>query len=294
MNVVGIGNLVLDYYFYNNQIYVNGGDTVSNILANLATMGIRTKIFGYYGNDALGMLAKQSLEHAGVDTSLLVQSEYKTKCFFITPNGTTSVCPYCGKKRRNHSFKKNVENFISNDDIVLIKDYMYLDVLKNKVCLDFGYYKDLIYECIENIRNFIFREYYIVSIKEEALLFILKKLNISYEDFLKSCNIYCLIITKGSKGATIVFNNKEHHFNPEPFTEIETNGCGDMFFATFIAEIIKRENIISKDIDEIYEFAQKNVYTVINNIGARNHIVKNRLIKKNDRCICEDFSIVKS
>lgn len=294
MNVIGIGNLVLDYYFYNNKIYANGGDTVSNILSNLAVMGIKTKIFGYYGNDTLGKLSKQSLEYAGVDTSLLVQLDYKTKCFFITPNGTTSICPYCGKKRRNHTFRKGIENFISDEDIILLKDYMVVNGLQNKICLDFGYYKDLIYEDIKSIRDFIFKKYYIVNIKEDALLFILKKLNISYEVFLKNCNIYCLIITKGSKGATIVFNNKEHHYKPEPFSEIETNGCGDMFLATFIAEIIKRKNITSKDIDEIYEIAQKNVYTVISNIGARNHIFKNKLIKGKDKCICEDFSVVKS
>lgn len=134
-----------------------------------------------------------------------------------------------------------------------------------------------------------------VSIKEETLNFILKRLDITFEKFKNSINIYILIITKGKRGATILFNNKEYAYKTEAFPEFETNGCGDIFFATFISEVIKRKSINSKDIEKIYNLAQKNVFTVLNQIGARNHIVKNKLICKSDnnRCICEDFKIAK-
>ncbi len=105
-------------------------------------------------------------------------------------------------------------------------------------------------------------------------------------------NIYFLIITKGKKGATIIFANNVYDYEVIPLKEKETNGCGDIFFATFISEIIKKEKITKIDIDEIFELAQKNVATVLNNIGARNHIVKNEIIKKNEKCICEDFSVI--
>lgn len=289
MNVVGIGNLVLDYYFYDDKIYVNGGDTISNILANLSSMKIKTKIFGHYGNDTLGKLAKESLEYLNVDTSLLEKLDYKTKCFFIDENKTTSVCPYCNNKRKNHNLRKNIKDYINSDDIILLKDYTIIDDLPNKICLDFGYYNSLIYEDKKRVEEFIFKKYYIVNLKEEVLLFILKKLNITYEEFKKKNNIYFLIITKGKKGATIVFNNKEYNYSPKPFNEKETNGCGDIFFATFISEIIKRKYIKEKDIDKIYNKALNNVYIVLNNIGARNHLFKNKVIKKNNKCICEDF-----
>lgn len=87
-------------------------------------------------------------------------------------------------------------------------------------------------------------------------------------------------------------NNNEYDYEAMPIEEKETNGCGDIFFATFISEIIKKENITKIDIDEIFELAQKNVAIVLNNIGARNHIVKNVIIQKNKKCICVDFSII--
>lgn len=289
MTIVGIGNLVLDYYFFDDSIYINGGDTISNILTNFSKMGIKTKIFGFYGNDIQGEIAKQSLIEAGVDTSLLEKANYQTKCFFIDQNGTTSKCPNCGKKRRNHVLRKNIDKYIQNDDIVIIKDYTVINI-NNKICLDFGYFKSLIYESKDAIEKFIFKNYYIVNIKKEALNFILKKLNITYQEFIEKNNIYFLIITNGSKGSEIIYKKKEYKFFTEPFKEIETNGCGDIFFATFISEIITKEELTDNDIETIYFKAQNNVKKVISNIGARNHIVKNiEITSTNNKCLCEDF-----
>lgn len=292
MTVVGISNLILDYYFFDNKIAINGGGTVSNILTNLSIMGIDTKIFGYYGNDILGKEAKKSIEIAGVDTSLLEIKDYKTKCFFINYQGYSSICPYCNNKRKNYKLRKNIKNFLDEDDIVLIQDYVDLEKIPNKLCLDFGYFGNLIYMDKEKIEDFIFRKFYIVSIKDKALSFILRKLDFTFDQFKKKMNIYFLIITRGKKGSIIVFDNKEYVYDAIPLKEKETNGCGDIFFATFISEIIKKKNITKMDIDEIFELAQNNVAIVINNIGARNHIVKNKIIQKKEKCICEDFFII--
>lgn len=292
MKVVGIKNLVLDYYFFDNEIYINGGGTVCNILSNLSKMGIPTKIIGYYGFDKMGEIAKISLEKCNVDISDLERKEYHTKCFFINPKKTTAVCPYCNKKTKDHSLKKDIN--IKKDDILLIQDYVLLNNLKNKICLDFSSFFSLIYKDKKEIENFIFRNYYIVSIKEKALLFLLKKLDMTFNQFIQKSNIYFLIITKEKKGATILFNKKEYNYYNTPFKEIETNGCGDIFLATFICEILKRTTLNKKDIDEIYQLALKNVHIVLQNIGARNHIIKNiKIKKKENKCICEDFEIVK-
>ena len=291
ITIVGIGNLILDYYFYDNKIYVNGGGTVSNILANLSNMGMDTKLVGYYGNNYVGEVAKKLLEKTGVNTSLLERKDYKTKCFFINSEGYSSTCPYCNTKTKNYKLRTDIDKFIQKEDIILIQDYTVLNNNSNKVCLDFGYFKKLIFEDNKKIEEFIFKSYYIVTIKETALSFILKKLNITFEQFIQRSSIYFLIITKGKNGATIVYNHKKYEYHIDPLEEKETNGCGDIFFATFIYEIIKRKNLTKKDIDEIFCLAQKNVSTVLNNIGARNHIVSNLVIKKSNKCICEDFII---
>ena len=291
MNVIGIGNLVLDYYFYHNQIYVNGGGTVSNILANLSNMGINTKICGYYGNDYGGEIAKESIEKCHVDTTLLEKKNYLTKKFFITPNSYSSTCPYCHQKTKNYHLKLDIQDYINKDDIILIQDYVKLPNLSNKICLDFGYYQKLIYEDNKVIESFIFRKYYLVSLKEEVLNFILQRLNLTFNEFINKIDIYLLIITKGKKGTTIIYQKQIYHYEVKPFKEIETNGCGDIFFATYISEVLKREQITTKDLYEIFNLATQNVKIVINNIGARNHLIPNLIITKSKECLCEKFNI---
>lgn len=74
---------------------------------------------------------------------------------------------------------------------------------------------------------------------------------------------------------------------------MESNGCGDIFFATFIYEITHKKRITKIEIDRIFQKAQRNVAQVLQNIGARNHIVKNKEILKKEKCICRDFSVKK-
>ncbi len=291
MTVIGIGNLILDYYFYNNQIYLNGGGTVSNILANLSHMGINTKICGYYGRDYGGQIAKELIEKCHVDTTLLEEKNYQTKKFFISPNSYSSTCPYCKQKTKNYHLNLNIQNIITNDDIILIQDYVKLPNIPNKICLDFGYYQKLIYENNKTIANFIFRKYYLVNLKEEVLNFILQRLNLTFNEFINKINIYLLLITKGKKGTTIIYQKQIYNFYIEPLPEVETNGCGDIFFATYISEVIKRKNITAKDLAEIFNQATSNVKVVINNIGARHHLVPNLIIAKNNECLCENFHI---
>lgn len=240
MKIVGIGNVILDYYFFDDKIYMNGGGTVSNILCNLSAMNIETKLIGYYGIDQTVNIALSSLKKAGVDISSLEQRHYETKKFYIDSFKTTSICPYCGKKTKNYPLKINIQTYLKSDDIVLIQDYIVLENIPNRICLDLGYVKKFLYLKKREIEEFIFQNYYIVSIKESALLFLLKRLEIELEEFLKKCNIYMLLITKGNRGVTIVFQNQVLNFKTEPLEEVETNGCGDIFFATFIREVIKK------------------------------------------------------
>lgn len=292
MKIVGIGNVILDYYFFDDKIYINGGGTVSNILCNLSAMKIKTKLIGYYGIDQVADIGVSSLKNAGVDISSLEQRKYETKKFYIDSTKTTSICPYCRKKTKNYLLKTNIQADLEKDDIVLIQDYVVLENISNRVCLDLGYIKKLLKLKKEEIEKFVFRNYYIVSLKESALLFLLKSLEITFHEFLEKCQIYMLLITKGKKGVTVMFQNQIFDFKSKPLEEIETNGCGDAFFATFIGEVIKRKNITDCDIREIYELALHNVAIVLQNIGARNHIVSNIVIEKGKKCICEEVSII--
>ena len=70
IRLVSIGDLVVDYYYFNSEIVgIFGGMSCHNIIANLADYGFRTGVFGVCGNDELGNIAKKSLEVQNIDTS---------------------------------------------------------------------------------------------------------------------------------------------------------------------------------------------------------------------------------
>lgn len=290
MRVVGLCNPIVDFYLYDDKILLNGGGTVSNILVNLSSFGIKTSIIGYYGSDHLGSYAKESLELAHVDTTNLERKNFKTKIFFIDENGTTSACPFCGNKRKNYKAKTNIKEFIREDDLILIQDFYPMRDLPNKIIWDFGYSQGIIYMDKQELEALMFREYYMVNIKKSVLGTVLKKLDITFCEFKSSMDIEFLIITDGKNGSKIVYNRKEYDFKPQTFSEIETNGCGDIYFATFISEFIKKNRTDTLDIESIQNLAQKNVENVISRIGARDHITKNTEILPKDKCICEDFT----
>lgn len=285
MRVIGLTNLIVDFYLYNDKIYVNGGGTVANVLANLSSMGVNTCVFGYYGSDQLGEFAKNQLIKVGVDTHLLEQKNYKTKCFFIDKNGTSSVCPFCKEHRKNYKLRNDIDEFLNKDDIVLVQDVHNLKDVKNRIIWDFGYEKGIIHMSDTELARLVFRKYFIVNFKKQILELVLKKFKITYKDFINKLDIDFLIITDGKNGTTIIHKGCEYKFTPKLIEEVETNGCGDMYLATFISEILSN----NYDFKTINEKAQQNVHEVLKRIGARDYVTPNVEIDLCKRCICENF-----
>ena len=55
MRVISIGDLVIDYYYQDNKLIgLSGGMTSHNIIANLASMNIKTAVYGTDGNICIG------------------------------------------------------------------------------------------------------------------------------------------------------------------------------------------------------------------------------------------------
>ena len=101
MRVVGIGDLVTDYYYLNGKLLgVNGGMTSHNIIANLANMGISTSVFASCGNDVQGKIAIKSLEDLKVDVSnIKVVNGVRTRCFHVSYSFMEDKLKFISKKR---------------------------------------------------------------------------------------------------------------------------------------------------------------------------------------------------
>ena len=62
MRIVSIGDLVTDFYYKNgNLVWVDGGMTSHNIVANISKQKWQTAVLGVCGNDSTGKIAIKSL-----------------------------------------------------------------------------------------------------------------------------------------------------------------------------------------------------------------------------------------
>ena len=126
--------------------------------------------------------------------------------------------------------------------------------------------------------------------------FLLRKFNIdNYLELYNLITTELLIITKGSKGADFIFDNKivsKKLINIEK--EIDTTGAGDAFFSVIISEYINNNYKINKDmIEGAFNKATELTKTVISNIGAISHIIPlHKARRKNLKCLCEDLEIL--
>ncbi len=301
MRVVGIENMICDYYFWNNQVFVNGGGTVSNILVNLDHQKIPCKLIGYCGADEQGTWIRNSLKQTTIDIQDITITNHPTKNFYIKDGKTTSYCPICQTKKErypNFSLEK-ITSSITPTDYLLLKDYSITNVkliiqLSNPILLDISTIKHFIYMEKEKIENYIFYPYKIMNISEDTFEFLLKKLNQTKKELLHKMNSELIIITKGKKGTEFFYHDHHYDFSIEnPFPEIETNGCGDTFFSNIICHILLNPKKIwtETDFQKMFFESQKKVEIVLKNIGARNHIIPNVLIKKTNKCICMTFQI---
>ena len=294
MKIVGVENIIADYYWHKDNVYFNGGGTVSNILLYLNHFGIPSKIIGYVGNDSQGKWINNSLEKLRIDTSAIVTVNQETKSFYIKDKKTTSVCPLCQKKKKRYPniSLEMVKKSLQKEDCLILKDYSALNAkilesVSNKVYIDIGCIKPFLY--LENVKilSFFQNKIHMLSIKEEVLVFLLKKLQMKKEELLSKINANRMIITKGKNGASFILNKQEYIFlSKEPFAEIETNGCGDAFFSVLIYHDLNG-NYQKENFESIFDEVQILVETVISRIGARDHIIKNVKVPNGKECVCK-------
>jgi sugar/nucleoside kinase (ribokinase family) len=284
MRVIGIGNLVLDVYYYNNiLIGINGGKSFSNIIYNISNQNIDTAIMGACGNDYIGDIVLDSLKNIDI-SNVLRNGNTKVLNIYIDSKGNiknTSYCSYCNKKHLNRN-KINADKIIDNidpDDIVVMdsinkNNLKIIDNINNKIMIDIGYRSEFIKLSNEEIINIFKNKFAIININNKASKYLQSKLKVSEFELYKLFNSKLLIVTRGDKGAMFYFDNK--CINKEIINktkEIDPNGAGDAFFATFISQYIRNNFVIDDNfIDKTFDKAITITSKVVSVIGARSHI----------------------
>ena len=315
MRIISIGDLATDFYYKNDKLVgVNGGMSSHNIIANIASFGLETSVYGVCGNDILGTISINSLKDLGVNVdNIKILDDISTRCFHVSYKEVNQKlefqskkrCPLCNRKKwYEESMIEPLEiiKIIKEDDILVFdnlnnKNQTIIDKTNNKKMLDLGQYFELDNYTDEEIIAKVKNKFDLVNLNERVAKYLKNRFSLqNQEDIYHVLNPKMLIITKGKNGADLIFNNikVEKTLNNKE-TEIDPTGAGDAFFATFISEYIKNNYIIdNKFINLTYEKATKLTKKVVKNFSARGHIQKLYKIKViENTCTCDDFIITK-
>lgn len=294
MRLVSYGELYLDYYFIEDEIYIAGGKTNANILCNLSKY-YKTKMIGVIGDDQQGRCCVEDLEYLGIDTSNIKCIEGQTRVFFSKEDTFTKRCPICKEKKDALKNVLTAEELIKqiNKDDNLILDTLgnieadILNKTNNHCFIDIGYPTE--YMSIEYLRQFEDR-FDIINMNERVCKH-LEEIGISKKDLYNILTPNLLIITKGEKGAEFYFKDNSISISPKEIIKSNyTEGAGDMFFSIFIKNYI--ENDYNVDINYIkksfYESSEE-IKKVMSHYGARHHLEPLHKIKEYKKCICKDI-----
>ena len=313
MKVVSIGDLVLDYYYQNGELIgVNGGMTSHNIIANLAKMGINSKVYGVCGNDPMGQTAINCLNELGVDTKNIdILDDISTRCFHVSyenkDNKLTFTskkrCPFCNEKKWYDKSKINIEtifNVIEQNDILVFDNLnninqQIIDKTDNKKIIDLGQYYEFEDLTTEEITNKIKNKFTIINFNERVWDYLLDRFSLKDDiELSKIISSKLITITKGKKGSRFIFEEEIFDFKLENISdEIDPTGAGDAFISSIIKDYIDNNLEITSDkLHTWYQNSNKLTSIVVKEMGARGHLTPLYKIKNNkELCTCKHFEI---
>ncbi len=288
MKIVGIGDLVVDYYYNeNNFLGVAGGGTAFNILANLSKTFNNCYAYGACGNDLDGNFATNSMRDLNINVDFIKKYDTYTRNYHITINKDKVIskkkCPICGRKKWYEKSKvdTNVPNVLLEKDNLFIFDSInknnmqIIEKLKKrniKTAIDIGQIGNLKYlrkdEIIEKFSN----KFNFVQLNERVAKFLKERFELeTYYNLGEIFNSDLIIITFGKAGASFITKKKEHTFRiDEPTVEADSTGAGDLFFSVILEKIVNNNyKINEKILNEGFNSAVQKVSVLVEKIGAR-------------------------
>lgn len=218
MKIIGIGDLVTDYYFVNGEFKgVCGGMTSFNIISHLANE-FETYAYGICGNDYDGSVATKSLEELGVNTIYVSRKDILTRRFYISIQNedvnemkSKKSCPICANRAwyETTQLSEEIPRHLVNSENVLILDTINKVNLKivdkfnkvgAKVLIDIGQVGNLKYLTLSELKEKLSNKFNIVQLNERVAKFIINKFKLnSYGELQQIFNSELITVTHGKK-----------------------------------------------------------------------------------------------
>lgn len=240
VSILGIGDNVVDIYVDKNMMYPGGNSLNIAVLAK--RYGAHTAYIGCIGNDKSGELVYSSLKEEGVDVShikVLAGSNAYAKVNLIDGDRV-----FVGSDK---GVSQKIQ--FNDDDISFIKKFQlihtsiysglenYLENIKKlgpKISFDFSDEYNM--EYLEKTLPYIDYAFFSGSrkTKEEIEVFQRKVSRMGPE---------LTLVTRGSNGASLYYENKHYEQPAIPTKVIDTLGAGDAFISRLLLGVMNKENI---------------------------------------------------
>ena len=304
---VALGDLVADYYYKDNTLLlIDGGSSKFNCLVGLSHLGNSTAVISTCPTSMIGNMLIKGLEIQGVDTSNVLRIRSFPRIYHLIYEGngnykSSKICPFCGNVSWYTPSLTTVARCIHglNPTDVIVFDNITLydmDLIKNtsnEKVIDIGRISTLKTIHSKSLILSLCSRFEIVQLNEVVEKYFLERFN-----FANSLQLFSflrpkmLIITRGKKGAEIIYNFRSLKKKPQNIVncEVDTTGAGDAFFSVFVNEYYSSSNNIENIIFSALEKASIITPRVVTSMGARGYLYPGfKPIPKPGICTCEDL-----
>lgn len=309
MNIVAIGDVILDNYHKNNSKlgYYLGGSILNDLINLSEDKNNNLYLIGSIGKENTTSNLIDLIRSFNIDTSLLKTINKPIKRFHITlhkdeDNKMSLPCPLCEEASWYASPKLpdfSKTEFKNLEPGILIIDSVKKDTLKlanefkeNGWFLtgDIGYISHLRYASKNAISVLFQNTFDFLQITEKVAKFLCKKFNFNELELFNFLGVKYLNITKAEKGAEIFYLKEQEiqHFSiPAVSTNlVDTSRAGDVFFSTFIKYLAKNQ-LSNETMTKVAKEAAENSAKIISCIGATGSLIDQPLDCSSDACsIC--------
>lgn len=308
--LVAIGELLIDFQsighselIATNEFSKKPGGAPANVAVQVSKFKKPTLYIGKVGDDVFGQFLINTLKSEGVDISQIIKDKKHS-----TPLAFVSI-KQNGEREFTFFRKNSADLFLSENEVdanLLEKgDIFHFGSVALSSSMARKAHKSLIKYCLKNnilisfdpnlrfnlwdnlnqlkkVVNEFLKFATIVKISDDELNFITdeKEEELAIKKIFKNKNIKVLLLSRGSKGASIYLKNGKFFSSPGyKVNTIDTTGAGDSFLGAVLSSLLGKENILELDYNEIIDLACKTgaytttKYGAISAMGTKEEIL---------------------
>lgn len=255
-----------------------GGGAV-NTAATFSNQGFKAGCLARIGQDSAGEDVKKYLRERGIGDLLVYDKKRRTaqSVVFLAPNGERTILVYRGAA---HEYKtSDIPSAITKTKWLYVTSLAgKLDVLKKilrlatsrgvKVALNPGKLEVQARGRLAPLLKYVD----VLNVNDEEASILAGMTPDDEKKYLSALRRMCpgiIVVTKGSRGSSVLLNDILYRGIIKPVKAVDTTGAGDAFGSGFVAGIIRFHGDIVKSL----QLASNNAAGEVKQLGAKNGIV---------------------